>query len=166
MSKPEVVTHEQLTNPAGEQSTGMARGQAFAHDGVWCGYADIPGGASTGWHHHGDYATYSYITNGEMTVEFGPGGQEMVIARAGLGLHPRPPRSPRDGGRLGRRRIPGAHRRHRHDSAQRRRPRPDPRNGATLSGATDDVEPGCRSSFESESTTSSARVSNARHATK
>ncbi|MDD7942841.1 cupin domain-containing protein [Actinomycetospora lutea] len=83
MTKPEVVTHEQLTNPAGEQSAGMARGQAFAHDGVWCGYADIPGGASTGWHHHGDYATYSYITDGEMTVEFGPGGQEMVVARAG-----------------------------------------------------------------------------------
>jgi len=39
MTTPEIVTHEQLTDPAAEQSTGMKRGQAFAHDGVWCGYS-------------------------------------------------------------------------------------------------------------------------------
>lgn len=83
MPRPEIVTKEQLTAPATEQSGGMQRGQAFAHDGVWCGYADFPGHANTGWHHHGDYATYGYITEGEMTVEFGPGGRESVVARAG-----------------------------------------------------------------------------------
>lgn len=83
MTNPEIVTREELTNPSGEQSAGMRRGQAFAHEGVWCGYAVFPGGASTGWHHHGDYATYAHITDGEMTIEFGPGGQEAVVARAG-----------------------------------------------------------------------------------
>ena len=61
----------------------MKRGQAFAHDGVWCGYSEFPGGANTGWHHHGDYATYAHITDGEMLIEFGPGGSESVVARAG-----------------------------------------------------------------------------------
>ena len=60
MSRPEIVTKDQLTAPATEQSGGMQRGQAFAHEGVWCGYADFPGHTNTGWHHHGDYATYAY----------------------------------------------------------------------------------------------------------
>ncbi|MGE3285133.1 MAG: cupin domain-containing protein [Pseudonocardia sp.] len=83
MTKPEIVTRAQLTDPAAEQSSGMRRGEAFTHDGVWCGYAVFPGGASTGWHHHGDYATYAHITDGEMTIEFGPGGTQTVVARAG-----------------------------------------------------------------------------------
>ena len=83
MSRPGIVTKEQLSAPATEQSGGMQRGQAFAHEGVWCGYADFPGHANTGWHHHGGYATYAYITEGEMLVEFGPGGRESVVARAG-----------------------------------------------------------------------------------
>jgi len=83
MTKPEIVTRAQLINPDAEQSSGMQRGQAFTHDGVWCGYATFPGGANTGWHHHGDYATYSHITDGEILIEFGPGGGESVVARAG-----------------------------------------------------------------------------------
>lgn len=83
MSRPEIVTKAQLTAPATEQSGGMQRGQAFAHHGVWCGYVEFPGHANTGWHHHGDYATYGYITEGEMTVEFGPGGRESVVVSAG-----------------------------------------------------------------------------------
>jgi uncharacterized RmlC-like cupin family protein len=78
MDRPEVITRQALENPPAEQSGGMQRGQAFAHDGVWAGFAVFPGGASTGWHHHGDYATYAYITSGAMTVEFGPGGSELV----------------------------------------------------------------------------------------
>jgi len=83
MSHPEIVTKEQLSAPPTEQSGGMQRGQAFAHESVWCGYADFPGHATSGWHHHGDYATYAYITEGEMTIEFGPGGGEQLVARAG-----------------------------------------------------------------------------------
>jgi uncharacterized RmlC-like cupin family protein len=78
MDRPQVITKQALANPLAEQTTNIQRGQAFAHDGVWAGFVDFPGGASTGWHHHGDYATYGYVTSGAMTVEFGPGGRELV----------------------------------------------------------------------------------------
>lgn len=83
MPRPELVTKKQLENPPAEQSAGMQRGQAFVHEGVWAGFAAFPGGAATGWHHHGDYATYSYITEGRMTLEYGPGGGECIEAQAG-----------------------------------------------------------------------------------
>lgn len=83
MHRPEVVAKDALESPPTEQSSGMQRGEAFAHDGVWAGFAAFPPGASTGWHHHGDYATYAYITSGAMTVEFGPNGGEAVQVNAG-----------------------------------------------------------------------------------
>jgi hypothetical protein len=61
MDKPKVVTREQLESPSAEQSAGMQRGEAFAHPGVWAGFATFPGDPATGWHHHGDYATYAYV---------------------------------------------------------------------------------------------------------
>lgn len=87
MHRPEVVSKQQLENPPAEQSSGMQRGEAFAHDGVWAGFSAFPGGATTGWHHHGDYATYAYITEGAMTVEFGKGGAEVVQLNAGDFVH-------------------------------------------------------------------------------
>ena len=71
MDKPQIITKEELAQPQVEQTQGMARGQAFAHDGVWAGFSKFPGGATTGWHHHGDYATYGYITDGGMVIEYG-----------------------------------------------------------------------------------------------
>ena len=87
MNRPEVITKQELQNPPAEQSTSMQRGRAFAHDGIWAGFAVFHGGASTGWHHHGDYATYAYITSGAMTVEFGPGGTELVKVGEGDFIH-------------------------------------------------------------------------------
>jgi len=78
MDRPQVITRQTLENPPAEQTTNIQRGQAFAHDGVWAGFVVFPGGASTGWHHHGDYATYGYVTSGGMMVEFGPGGSELA----------------------------------------------------------------------------------------
>ena len=57
MDRPQVITKQQLQNPPAEQTSNIQRGQAFAHDRVWAGFVDFPGGTSTGWHHHGDYAT-------------------------------------------------------------------------------------------------------------
>jgi quercetin dioxygenase-like cupin family protein len=70
MDKPAIVTKAELAHPGSEQTRGMGRGQAFAHEGVWAGYSVFPGGATTGWHHHGDYATYGYITEGTLIVEY------------------------------------------------------------------------------------------------
>jgi hypothetical protein len=97
VGRPEVITGQELQNPPAEQSASMQRGQAFAHDGIWAGFAVLPAGASTGWHHHGDYATYASITSGAMTVEFGPGGSELADRQRGPHLHPRPPAPPRVG---------------------------------------------------------------------
>jgi quercetin dioxygenase-like cupin family protein len=70
MEKPQIITKAELAAPPREQTEGMARGQAFAHDGVWAGFSVFPGGATTGWHHHGDYATYGYITEGTVILEY------------------------------------------------------------------------------------------------
>lgn len=83
MDHPKIVTKVELENPSAEQTSGLQRGQAFAHDGVWAGFSAFPGGATTGWHHHGDYATYGYITDGSMTVEYGPDGADVVHVAAG-----------------------------------------------------------------------------------
>lgn len=83
MDRPQVVTKAELAKPPSEQSSGMQRGEAFAHKSVWAGYAAFPPGASTGWHHHGDYGTYAFIASGRMTVEFGPDGAEAVDVDAG-----------------------------------------------------------------------------------
>jgi len=82
-SVPIVVSGDALDAPPSEQSAGMQRGEAFAHDGVWAGFSHFPGGACTGWHHHGDYATYAYITDGGMNVEYGPGGDGSIEVHAG-----------------------------------------------------------------------------------
>jgi hypothetical protein len=50
---------------------------------VFRGYSVFPGGAATGWHHHGGYATYAQMTDGEMTIEFGPVSAESAVAPVG-----------------------------------------------------------------------------------
>ncbi len=70
VEEPQIVTRADLAAPRHEQTDGMARGEAFAHDGVWAGFSVFPGGATTGWHHHGDYATYGYITEGTVILEY------------------------------------------------------------------------------------------------
>jgi hypothetical protein len=68
MDRPEVITKQELQNPPPEQSAGMQRGQAFAHDGICAGIAAFPGGASTGWHHHGIHRELVAAEGGEGVV--------------------------------------------------------------------------------------------------
>ena len=35
------------------------------------------------WHHHADNDTYVYVIRGSVTLDFGPGGAESVVAGAG-----------------------------------------------------------------------------------
>lgn len=85
--RPVIVDLQSLDRPGSEQSAGMQRGEAFSHPGLWAGYAVFPPDATTGWHHHGDYATYAYITDGAVTVEYGPSGTESVEVSAGQFVH-------------------------------------------------------------------------------
>ena len=41
----------------------------------------------TRWHHHGANDTYVYVSRGSVTIEFGPGGAESVVAGAGDFFH-------------------------------------------------------------------------------
>jgi uncharacterized RmlC-like cupin family protein len=66
--------------PADHVTPGMHRAQAFAGDGVWVGTVRTEPGVVTGWHHHGTYDTFIYVTAGLFRLEWGPGG-----AQAGVG---------------------------------------------------------------------------------
>ena len=66
--------------PVDHVTSGMHREVAFSGDGVWVGTVRTEPGVVTGWHHHGDYKTYIYVTSGEFRLEWGPGG-----SRAGVG---------------------------------------------------------------------------------
>ena len=55
--------------PAGPVTPGMHRLEALAEDGVWLGTVDTEPGVLTGWHHHGDYETYIYVTRGAARLD-------------------------------------------------------------------------------------------------
>jgi uncharacterized RmlC-like cupin family protein len=82
-SRPVVVHPEQ----AGSESVlGSERRHFRDPDGRWVGWAgwiQNDAGDVGGWHHHAENETYVHVIRGWVTVEFGPGGGESVMARAG-----------------------------------------------------------------------------------
>jgi len=69
-----------------ESVLGSERRHFHDHDGHWIGWAgwiSNDAGDIGGWHHHADNETYVHVIRGSVTVEFGPGGGESVVARAG-----------------------------------------------------------------------------------
>lgn len=69
--------------PPAAQTPGMVREQAFAEEGHWVGFARVEPGMVSGWHHHGDHLSYLYVISGRGRFEFGPGGAEVLEAKAG-----------------------------------------------------------------------------------
>lgn len=57
---------------------GVAGEQAFHDDGAWVGFLDLAPGASSPWHHHGEWVSYAYVTRGVLRWEFGEGGSEAI----------------------------------------------------------------------------------------
>ena len=58
----------------------------FDRDGHWVGWGGWirnEAGDVSGWHHHADCETFVYIIRGSLTVEFGPGGSDSIVAHAG-----------------------------------------------------------------------------------
>jgi uncharacterized RmlC-like cupin family protein len=49
----------------------------------WSGWIRNEAGDMSGWHHHAANDTYVYVIRGSITLEFGPGGAERIVARAG-----------------------------------------------------------------------------------
>ncbi len=67
----------------GQTTPGIRREQAVTTDRSWAGYVTTEAGMVSGWHHHGDYATYIYWQAGRARMEFGPGGGDSCEAEAG-----------------------------------------------------------------------------------
>jgi len=63
--------------------SGTERRQQFEREGRWADWIKNDAGDTSDWHHHAANDTYVYVSRGSVTIEFGPGGAESVVARAG-----------------------------------------------------------------------------------
>lgn len=66
-----------------EGTPAMLRRVAFEAPGLWAGTVTTESGMESGWHHHGAHRSLIYMLEGQMRIEFGPGGGEIVEASAG-----------------------------------------------------------------------------------
>ena len=82
MTAPRVVTVNGRQAATG-LPVGVTGEQAFHHDGAWVGFLDLEPGASSPWHHHGEWDSYAYVTQGVLRWEFGEGGRDSVDVGAG-----------------------------------------------------------------------------------
>ncbi len=68
-------------------ATGLPAGsrgeEAFADPGAWVGFIDLPAGAASRWHHHGEWDSYACVLRGVLRWEFGPRGAEAIEVGAG-----------------------------------------------------------------------------------
>jgi uncharacterized RmlC-like cupin family protein len=82
-SRPVVVHPEQ---EMAELALGTEQRHFFDRDSRWIGWAGWiknDAGDVSGWHHHADNETYVSVIRGSVTIHFGPGGGENIVARAG-----------------------------------------------------------------------------------
>jgi uncharacterized RmlC-like cupin family protein len=67
----------------GPATAGMERRQLYQQPGQWAGWIRTDAGVAGGWHHHGANDSYIYILRGRLTIDFGAGGSDSVVAEAG-----------------------------------------------------------------------------------
>jgi mannose-6-phosphate isomerase-like protein (cupin superfamily) len=77
--RPEVIAPSERVSPAGEQTSGMQREQAFAEDDRWVGFVSPEPGTWSGWHHHGATDTYFYVMRGGVEFEYGRDGTTVAV---------------------------------------------------------------------------------------
>lgn len=77
---------------AAETTSGIVRRVMFETEDTVVVDARIAGETTTDWHHHGDHHDFAYVVEGQVTLEFGPEGSEVLDARAGEFIHI-PPRT-------------------------------------------------------------------------
>lgn len=61
----------------------MDRREIVEQDGTWIGWVQTDAGFAGGWHHHGDRDSFIYMISGDMTLEFGSGGGDSLVAGPG-----------------------------------------------------------------------------------
>src|SRR5688500_17731782 len=79
---PSVVRSTQRRSATG-LPLGVAGEQAFHLEGAWVGFLRLAPGTSSPWHHHGEWDSYAYVTEGVLRWEFGRDGEESVTIAAG-----------------------------------------------------------------------------------
>ena len=79
---PTVVRSTQRSNATG-LPVGVAGEQAFHLEGAWVGFLRLEPGAASPWHHHGEWDSYAYVTQGVLRWEFGSDGRDSVSVAAG-----------------------------------------------------------------------------------
>jgi uncharacterized RmlC-like cupin family protein len=68
-------------------ATGLPQGsigrEAFADAGGWVGFIALDPGATSHWHHHGEWVSYAVVHRGVLRWEFGPDGTDAIEVAAG-----------------------------------------------------------------------------------
>jgi uncharacterized RmlC-like cupin family protein len=64
----------------------MVRERAFG-EGIWAGVVRTAPNRPSGWHHHGDHESYFYVMEGQIRMEYGPGGSKEILAEPGDFVH-------------------------------------------------------------------------------
>lgn len=72
---------------ARSRSTGLIREAAVETPTSWTGVARTTPGATSSWHHHGDWETVAYVVTGAVRLESGPRGRDVVVGEPGDFLH-------------------------------------------------------------------------------
>ena len=80
--RPEVLERSGR-RPATGLPTGSVGEEAFADPGAWVGFIKLPPGATSGWHHHGEWDSYAVVLGGVLRWEYGEGGGQAIEVRAG-----------------------------------------------------------------------------------
>src|SRR2546430_15735994 len=83
----------------------MVREEALSTDGMWAGFVRTAPHDTSGWHHHGEYETSIYVVAGQVRMESGLGGGDVILAGPGDFFYLPPGARPREG-------HPGAHEAH------------------------------------------------------
>ena len=71
----------------GAPTPGVVREIAFETGRATLIRARAEGGATSGWHHHGDRDVLGHVVRGRARFEFGPGGQESTEVEEGGFFH-------------------------------------------------------------------------------
>jgi uncharacterized RmlC-like cupin family protein len=80
-----IVLHPEETT-LGPAMPGTERRHFYDPKGAWIGWSGWirnQAGQVSGWHHHAANETHVYVIRGSVTVHFGPGGAQSLVARAG-----------------------------------------------------------------------------------
>jgi uncharacterized RmlC-like cupin family protein len=80
-SRPVVVDRPEETQAAAMSDE--ERRDHFQRTGNWGDWIPNDAGDTSGWHDHAANVTYVYVSRGSIRFEFGQGGAESVVARAG-----------------------------------------------------------------------------------